>query len=249
MQSDGLSVGAETWRRVKRPRTQTGLEPGHLVMGFDVGQIHMAKCTLQYDDSLRPPVRVVSWDIVNLESGTVAKSVENLAKVIRTAEADSADSWTANHIIIEQQDRVNIKMVAMSHALQATLLMHNDPEAYVGFSSSAKKFSVFDDMPGVRDQIVFTEPKGQTRAKCKKVRKQNSINIVRALFRAMPETDEHKAFLAKFNATPADQRDDLADALVYALAFIYKNEASLPKPKKHSKKPKADTKQRVLTFV
>jgi hypothetical protein len=214
-------------------------------MGFDVGQIHMARCVVEFEPTTRPPLRVVAWDILDLGSGTIARSVETLTALVRTAERSDSDDWKAEHIVIEQQDRINTKMVALSHALQATLLLHNEPNTYIGFASSAKKFSVFESMPGVVDTVLFREPKTQPAAKRKRVRKQNSINIADALFRALPETAEHEALYRKFQTIDAGMRDDLADALVYAIAYVYKNEDALPPPEKHRKR---DAAQRTLTF-
>ena len=204
------------WRRCSRPRKHS-LCDGQTVIGFDVGQIHMGRCVLKFNSARRPPISIVSWRMANLGTGTVALSATALVTRVKA----SPEEWTADYAVIEQQDRVNTKMIAMSHALQVCLMFNGVDD--VSFASSACKFAVFRKMPGLDGTLIKGEPKSLSHAKRKKIRKQNSIDVVKAVLGELPY-EEVAEFIHLLADTPADQRDDLADAFVYALAFIYKNE-------------------------
>jgi hypothetical protein len=154
----------------------------------------------------------------NLGSGTVSDSVVALVKRIQD---EPQEMWSANYVVIEQQARINVKMIALSHALQAAMLLGCTEIAT--FASSASKFSVFTKMPGLAGALIRNEPKELSVAKRKKIRKQNSIDLVNAVLLSLP-SEETTEYIQQLRDAPADQKDDLADAFVYALSFVYKNE-------------------------
>lgn len=211
---------AHTWQRKKsRKKLACSLQQGDKVLAFDVGQIHMGECLLEVDYERRPPFCVKQWNIMNLGSGKLRNTINNLCKEVIC----NKQYWReCDYIIIEQQDRVNTKMVALSHALQAVIVMLGC--TVPTFASSAHKFSVFKTMPMMPNTIILPEMKTASAYKRKKVRKNNSIRLVTNLINAMPST-ESGALLTHLNdETPRNERDDLCDAFVYASAFIYKCE-------------------------
>jgi hypothetical protein len=209
-----------SWRRSSRTKKTHNIEDGMIILGIDVGQIHLAECVLKVDLSRRPPFTVMHWEVINLGSGTVSKSVKQLCLVARLK-----PFWkSADFVIIEQQKRKNTKMVAMSHAIEAVMLMLNKERVCL-FASSVAKFNIFRKMTslGPSTSLIHEEPKDGTPYQKKKVRKCNAIRIIDAL---LGETKESEIFQLLFQNTPSNQMDDLADAMVYAVAFIYKNEPS-----------------------
>lgn len=210
---------ATTWRRLKRKASGKHVKTGDRILAFDVGQIHMAQCILVVDTALRPPFRLdkydTDWQILNLGSGKVSDSVHQLCKIVK---AKKGEEWKAvDHVIIEQQARINVKMVALSHVLDSVIQMAGGPRAI--FASSKSKFSIFSTMPTM--STLQPEPKGKSKYQQKKIRKQNAIDITRQMLLAMPDNG---CALIKLRDTAKDQRDDLSDSFVYAAAYIYKHE-------------------------
>jgi hypothetical protein len=203
------------WNRVKVKRDYK-LENGDKVLAFDVGQIHMAECILEVDLSIRPPMKVLQWNMMNLGGGKVSNTVINLCREA----AESKGYWKdCKYIVIEQQDRVNTKMVAVSHALEAVLIMMGCSVPV--FASAPNKFSVFSTMRYMHESIIQTESKELSKYKKKRIRKQNSIRLVQSIISGL----NHREKLTKqLNNLKSDEKDDLADAFVYAAGFIYKNE-------------------------
>jgi len=211
---------ATQWVRSKKKRDHV-LNHGDRILAFDVGQRDLGVCVVVVDKALRPPLRLEQWEVVDLGSGgTVRDSVRAFCQLVHSGRWDDVDVC-----VIEQQARVNIKMVALSHSIQASLLTHR-PGMRVVFASSCHKFSVFQGMPGV-DELVLSE-KGATGEKSttsayaqKKIRKVNAIRLVACLLASMPD---HQAFAEQMAQAKAHQKDDLADSLVYAAAYVFKNE-------------------------
>jgi hypothetical protein len=216
------------WRRLKVKR-EFKLEHGDQVLAFDVGQIHMAECVLEVDLSRRPPMKVLHWNIMNLGGGKVSNTVINLCNTAK----ESKRYWTeCKYILIEQQDRVNTKMVAVSHALEAVLIMMgcSTPK----FSSAPRKFSVFQSMRDIDNSLIQSELKGLSKYKKKRIRKHNSIRLVTSLIETLHHSDD---LIEQLNNTKSDEKDDLTDAFIYAAGFIYKNEPQLLKPTSSSSSP------------
>jgi len=212
---------AGSWRMVSpmRPtKPPVVLSTGDMILSFDVGQTDMAECVLEVDYSRRPPFQVIEWNILNLGSGTVSDSVAVLFKMIQ----DRKRYWgDMAFTVIEQQDNVNTKMVAISHALESMIMMKGCPR--VMFASSSQKFGPFLHMPGSM-VMVHQEPKEMGSAyACKKVRKNNALVLVREMLHALPVA-EGLPRLNQLKATIASQKDDLADAFIYGSAFIYRHE-------------------------
>ena len=204
---------AATWKSTQK--ATHSIKSGDLIMAFDVGQTDMAECVLEVDFTRRPPFKLIEWNILNMGGGTVSSSVSALCTLVKT----SKDYWKNNRmVIIEQQDNINVKMVAVSHALEGIINM-NGCENII-FASSAHKFEVFKKMDG-SSKLIHEEPKQKGAYACKKIRKQNALLLVIEMLHAMPEGIPA---LNKLQATKASQKDDLADAFVYASSFIFKNQ-------------------------
>lgn len=206
---------AQQWRRAKKHR-KIILEENQVVLAFDVGQINMAECMLRVNLQKRPPFDIIHWALINLEKGSVCNTVKSMCTLINDG---SKSHWKeADHIIIEQQARVNVKMISLSHALQACLLMYN-PKASPVFVSSVHKFNIYRQMP-LFDQSLVQDIKttGSSVYLDKKRRKQSSINITNTLMEAYPDNACAHGYHV------ASKQDDLADCMIYASAFIYKNE-------------------------
>lgn len=221
-----------TWVRPKSTRTKR-LEQGDLVMAFDVGQRHLAECVLKVDTTKRPPFDIIEWCMCDLGSTKTSECVEKL--VTRCITRDTWGKRACRFVIIEQQDRKNPTMVAMSHAIQSVLLMRSAElgnSTEVLFASAAHKFSVFKNMGSV---LLVVDEKG-THGQRKGIRKKNAVRIASAVLDSMrPATD---TFIDLLNRTKANQKDDLADAFVYASSFIYKNEPIVKTSKRMKKEEK-----------
>jgi hypothetical protein len=207
---------AALWRRPKKRVAGVALTTGFRVLAFDVGQIHLAACILVVDLTQRPPFKIESWEMINLETSKVRQAVDKLCSVAKTKLA-----WlTVDAVVIEQQARINVKMVAMSHALQAILTILN-PSVTPKFASSACKFSIFENMKHMDTNIIQIPKSSDTTYVRKRIRKANAVRLARECLEALPD---HEQFELLLQLTNKDQQDDLADAFVYASAFIYKNE-------------------------
>ena len=226
---DEAEEAACRWVRPKK-KQRFVLNQGDRILAFDVGQIHLAECVLEVDLTKRPPFHVVEWRINNLGAGTVTQSIETLCSMVKDEikGAHRRELWTSvDHIVIEQQDRVNTKMVAMSHALQTALIMIRSKKTPI-FASSQHKFGVFRSMKDLPPDLIKDEPKKGSSYARKKIRKRNSIDLTKAMLRAMGD----ETSISQLETTKADQQDDLADAFVYASGLIYKEEPFQKKPKK-----------------
>ena len=203
------------WVRNKK-RRDFKLEHGDRVLAFDVGQRDLGVCEVIVDMRHRPPLEVMDWRVTDLGSNKVSDTVIAFTKLVRSGKWDGVRAC-----VIEQQDRINTKMVAMSHAIQSSLLTQY-PDMHVVFASSSQKFGVFKTMSGI-EQLVHDEKAraGASSYEKKKIRKLNSIRLARHILSLLPE---HDMFIERLDDEKAGKKDDLADSFVYALAFVYKNE-------------------------
>jgi hypothetical protein len=206
-----------TYKRYKRTPNKAFLKQGDYVLAFDIGQTDMAYCLLKYTNKHRPPMEIIDWSIMNIGSGTVTNSVVELCKQVQLQK-----TWSnVNYVVIEQQARINTKMVAISHALQACLVMFGCAD--VRFASSACKFSVFHSMPLVT--ILKPEPKDKSVSQRKKIRKLNSILLTYNIIDGIDVSSDNASMCcSRFSKAGSSTKDDYADSFVYAAAFIYKHE-------------------------
>jgi len=208
-----------SWVRLKRKPKCKQLRTGDRILAFDVGQIHMAQCLLVVDLAARPPFYISDvyedWHILDLGNGKVSDSVEQLCQIATTTKREQ---WSkVDYVVIEQQAVTNVKMVAMSHVLDAVIQMIGGPRAR--FASSVHKFNVFKTMTDMT--LLRPEPKDKSVHTQKKIRKQNSIDLTAAMLNAIPNSMWAQVQLREISA---DKRDDIADAFIYASAYIYQNE-------------------------
>jgi hypothetical protein len=209
---------AKSWRlpdgsgRPKRNACRY-LEHGDSVLAFDVGQSDLAECLLTVNTNARPPFRVQTLRIVPLGLGTITESVKQLVHAARLSQ--QAHWASADFVVIEQQARINSKMVALSHALQAVCLTLNS-ERQVLFASSVHKLRLFESLGPHCASLIDAEPKGGSVQKRKTIRKKNAVRIATTLL------DAGGGSAVIIEAKPG-HRDDLADALVHASGFVYRN--------------------------
>jgi hypothetical protein len=209
---------ASSWFRVSKSRGKNKIDHGDVILAFDVGQIHLADCMLKVNMDKRPPFDVIKLGMTNLGSKSVRESIDALCTLLKNGDKDE---WKeANFILIEQQARINTKMMAMSMGLSAALTMFVGPTPI--FLSSVHKFNTLKQLSGMAEDIILMENKTNSKSVNKSIRKNNSIRVTRAVFNAIGDDVESHNTL--FELVKANERDDLADAFVYACSFVYKGE-------------------------
>lgn len=202
------------WKRLTRRRTGgVDLEPGDTVLAFDVGFGHLAECMVRFTPETNPPFELLEWNLIDLDA---KKTADAVAAFVALALGRRGYWPQVSHVVIEQQDKVNTKMVAMSHAIQATIAALGGPRAV--FASSRAKFSVFATMVGL--DAVHPYPTSASASQRKTIRKNNSIRICKEMLKDMDDTPIE--FMEKL-VRGVKKKDDLADAFVYASAFIFKH--------------------------
>ena len=184
------------------------------MLAFDVGFGHLAECMLRFTPETNPPFELLEWNLINLDA---KKTADAVAAFVALALGRRGYWPNVCHVVIEQQDKVNTKMVAMSHAIQATIAALGGPRAV--FASSRAKFSVFATMTGL--DAVHPYPASASASQRKTIRKNNSIRICKEMLKDMDDTPIE--FMEKL-VRGVKKKDDLADAFVYASAFIFKHE-------------------------
>lgn len=197
------------------------LVDGDKVLAFDVGQTDLAECLLVVDTGAWPPFKIQRLGIVDIGSGTVTSSVQSLCSIAVSSKGYWAD---ADFVVIEQQARINTKMVALSHALQACLLTlgmakRRAVPQMVCFASSLHKFAIFERLGESCRSLIHPEPRGGSAQQKKTVRKNNALRLADAMLAAAASGPGTEAL----SGIQSGQRDDLADALVHASGFVYRN--------------------------
>lgn len=203
---------ASTWIRKSKGNQKIQLKDGDTILAFDVGKRNLAECVLQVNMSSRPPFKILHWELNDLGCTKTKEVVEALCKL-----STFKSHWLmSTYVLIEQQKHINTTMVAVSHALQAVLLC-KAPALDVRFVSSASKFVIFKKMAS--SVLIHHEDKSLSISKRKTIRKKNAIRVCTCMLEALPEESHYLLQFGRYK-----KQDDLADAFIYASAFIYKHE-------------------------
>jgi len=168
------------------------------VLAIDVGQRDLGCCFVERDRNDDSNFTVIDWTVLDLGQGPVRNAVHAFCGLVsRWKEVDLC--------VIEQQTNVNKNMLALSHAIQAAVCMH-DPRTKVVFASPRTMFACF--------AAGDSEPRAASPYQRKKARKKKSVAIATDL---LSRKIEHAPWLQKLMTSKTGIKDDLSDSLLYSL--------------------------------
>lgn len=245
-----------------------------LVCGIDVGYRHLAFCLFEIDDAWHagvrasayvPPVRVAAWHMIDLldgqkATGPVTASVDALVDhIMRPGSAlrRVVEQCSSGMYLMEQQvGQGNQKMYAFSACLRGVLrYAHKEihgAEAVVQVLSvtPARKAlqgleRMFGDWAPVRDHPpgYGRAPPKTTTAYTRQYYKAKSIAV------ALELTDPGGVQMPEEDNVAIDKRDDLADALVVAIAYLLRAEMATTTAGRKHKALVATTMGRALSIM
>lgn len=190
-----------------------------LVCGIDPGVRDLGICLLRYNKEATPAYVVLDWQVVNLSdhlnkdvsrpgssgwSVAVEDAVSAAVNVVRHLVSGIADREC--RFVIERQFN-NVRLVALSHALQAAL--ESMGFARVMFVHSMSRFNVVGHR-GWQDDPLATQ--GNV--------KKRSVYLARKLLDDDPKRQE------QLDKAGSARRDDFSDAFLFALSCAYDHQTT-----------------------
>lgn len=173
------------------------IKSGDIVVGFDFGRLknHIVAARIRVNESHADQYELISWDIYNFETPTLRKKLQSLVEI--QMEGD----W----FILETQTRTNTQCFVLAHALETMLLCRNVPPSHIFSSSSKGKFKILD-----AEEKFKPAAKKMSHA----IMKKWAVNLTTHYLKTQQGCELFYSMKKK---------DDLADAFLYAVAFVKKN--------------------------
>lgn len=204
------------------------MQSGDRICGFDFGskQRQIAFCLLEVDFDAPNNFRVIEWDFVCFP---VNESVAKIGAALVEKLRDQPSLFLAQWFVLETQPPKNIKSYAISHIL-ATALRWRNPTSTLRFMSASQKFTILDkEKQWIPAESTKKNLKDTTSAKMSRryrQRKKWAVNICDSMTRSLQQGTGRTFGLldtspfGRYRA--AKKKDDLADAMLYALAILLK---------------------------
>jgi len=212
------------------PPPKVDLKIGDVILGIDIGFVNLAVCQIHVTSlEGKTPFAITDWKLINLGTTKISEACVKLVDLL-----EKEAHWAASrYIVIEHQSpKFMARNVALAHAMQVGLLMVAKcigcPMPTILFAAPKAKFA---PLIKVGFTLQHDEQKETKESQRKKARKQNAVELSHALLDLL----QNKEYKQQLTNSKVGEKDDLADAMVYAVGFIYRN---LPKPNKSKKMQK-----------
>lgn len=186
------------------------IKNGDIVVGFDFGRLrnHIVGTRIRIDHSHEDNFEILSWQMIDLEGSCMRVKLQSLFEMqsdLWPGEGKESPDW----YIMESQVPRNPTCYALAAAFEMFLMGRGVPANRIFSASSLGKFKTLDPKNDFRPGNVGVE---QRHALMKKWA---------VLLATEKMKNQTAAATDYFNSAP--KKDDLADAFLYAVAFIEKH--------------------------
>ena len=173
---------------------------GDRIVGIDFGKERnqMVVCKLKVDSSREDGFRIIAWDAIDLGKVT---SLRHAIDVFATL--DPPGILAAEWVLLEQQSARNRFCYGFAHSI---LMWYKIlyPDTHVRFVSPRSKFTILDSKQKYKCGNSYY------------AQKKWAVHVCKSLIELQPE-EQVKVFHTW------EKKDDLADAFLYARAFLNEN--------------------------